>query len=201
MRNMGNSRHVTLTRRFVMTAVCSLLLVGCGNSSDAPPRSSAPPKSTTTTPPPAWESNYTAGELAIYREAVQRVEAYEAKSQPIYAAGKATKAAKEIFQDNLLSWQSEWAQQQSYDKKRIKIARGPVALSTEAKSIKLLKDDAASVELTRCTDQTDLGGTMNSEPLANAYDEPVIQEVDVYRYSDGRWRIGVFKTLETTCTG
>ena len=198
---MGNTRHVTLTRLFFMTAVCSVLLVGCGNSSDTPQNPSAPPKSTTTTPPPAWESKYTAKELAVYREAVKRVEAYEAKSQPIYAAGKATKAAKELFQDNLLSWQSEWAQLQSYEKKRIKIARGPVALSTEAKSIKLLKGDAASVELTRCTDQTDLGGTMNSEPLANAYDEPVIQEVDVYRYSDGRWRIGVFKTLETTCTG
>ena len=198
---MGNSRHVTLTHRFVMTAVCSLVLVGCGNSSDAPPRSSAPPKSTTTTPPPAWESKYIAKELAVYREAVQRVEAYEAKSQPIYAAGKATKAAKEMFQDNLLSWQSEWAQLQSYEKKRIKIARGPVALSSGAKSIKLLKGGAASVELTRCTDQTDLGGTMNGEPLANTHDEPVIQEIDAYRYSDGRWRIGVFKTLETTCTG
>lgn len=198
---MGNSRHVTLARRFVMAAVCSLALVGCGNSSDTPQHPSTPPKSTTTTPPPAWESKYTAEQLAIYREAVQRVEAFEAKSRPIYASGKATKPAKELFQDNLLSWQTEWAQLQSYEKKGIKIARGPAVLSTEAKSIQPLKDNAASVELKRCTDQTDLGGSMNGEPLANAYDKPVIQEVDVYRYSDGRWRIGVFKTLETTCTG
>ena len=46
-------------------------------------------------------------DLVIYREAVQPVEAHEAKSQPIYAAGKATKAAKELFQDNLQSWQPE----------------------------------------------------------------------------------------------
>ena len=89
---MGKSRHMTLARRFVMAAVCGLALVGCGNSSDTATRPSAPQKSTTTTPPPAWEGKFASGELVIYREAVQQVEAYEAKSQPIYAAGKATKA-------------------------------------------------------------------------------------------------------------
>lgn len=197
---VGTGRPSTSTARLLGTAaiLSTALIAGC-NGSDGPPKPTSSPSGSPTSAAPEWESKYNDEELAVYREAVQRVEAFDAKAQPIYAAGKATKAAKELLQDNLLSWQAEFRLLERYERQSIKIARRPVVLSTEAKSIKLLKDDEASVELNRCTDQSDLGGTMNGEPLANANDEPVIQEVDVYRYSDGRWRIGVFKTLDKTC--
>ena len=198
---MGNSRHVTLTRRFVMAAVCSLALIGCGNSSDASPRSSAPPKSTTTTPPPAWESKFTAEELAIYREAIQRAEAYESKAQPIWAAGKATRAAKALFEDNLLTWRLDWADLQSYEKQGIQIARAPKVLSTEPESIKLLDKGAAETKLRRCVDATDLGGTINGKPLNEGTDKPVIQSVTVYKYDDSSWRFGKFNTTDKPCDG
>lgn len=198
---VGTGRPRTSTTRLLVTvAVLSAALAAGCNGSDGPPKPTNSPSGSPTSAAPEWESKYNDKELAVYREAVQRVEAYEAKTQPIWAEGKASKAAKELFQDNLLAWQPTFAQLQSFEKQGIKVARRPEPLSTEAKSIKLLKGNEASVELTRCTDQTDLGGTMNGEPLANANDEPVIQEVDVYRYSDGRWRIGVFKTLEKTCS-
>ena len=198
---MGKSRHVTLARRFVMAAVCSLVLVGCGNSSDTPQRPSAPPKATITTPPPAWESKYTAKELAIYREAVQRAAAYESKAQPIWAAGKATRAAKALFEDNLLTWQLDWADLQSYEKQGIQIARAPKVLSTEPESIKLLDKGAAETKLRRCVDATDLGGTINGKPLNEGTDKPVIQSVTVYKYDDSSWRFGKFNTTDKPCDG
>lgn len=198
---MTNIWFVTLARPLVMVFVTLAIVAGCGGSPDTPPAPSTPSTSATSSTSAEWKSEYSDEELAIYREAVQRVAAYELKSQPIWAAGKATESAKEFFQENLLSWQATWLQLRSYDKRNIQVARRPEVLSTKAKSIKLLEDGAVSVVLTRCTDQTNLGGTLDGEPVPEAYDKPVIQEVDVYRYSDGRWRIGVFKTLEKTCTG
>jgi hypothetical protein len=147
----------------------------------------------------AWESKYSEQELAAYREAVQRVEAFDAKVRPIWAAGEATRAARELLQDNLLTWRTSWAQLQTAEERRIKIARGPKVLWTRPATVRFLDGGAVEVKLVRCTDQSDLGATMNGEPLSEASTEPVIQKVDVYRYRDGRWRIGIVSTLDKTC--
>lgn len=176
-------------------------LAGCGGPDDQPP--SNPPNPTpvpTTSATPAWESTYGKWELARYREAVLWVESFEAKSRPIWAQGRATASAKELFQDTLLAWQPIWSQLKTYDKQGIRIARGPTVLTTVADSIKILEDGGAEVLLSRCTDQTDLGGSQNGQPVPEAYDRPVIQKVDVYRLANGHWRIGVFKTTDTTCS-
>jgi hypothetical protein len=148
-----------------------------------------------------WESKYSEEELAVYREAVHRVEAFDTKVRPIWAAGEATRAARELLQDNLLTWRTSWAQLQTADERRIRIARGPRVLWTKPTAIKFLGDGAVEVAVVRCTDQSDLGATMNGEPLSEASAEPVIQRIDVYRYRDGRWRIGVFTTLDKKCEG
>lgn len=189
----------------LLAGACALGLItqltGCSGPDDQPP--SNPPKPTpvpTTSTAPAWESTYGKQELTRYREAVLWVESFEAKSRPIWARGRATASAKELFQDSLLAWQPIWSQLKTYEKQGIKIERGPIVLTTVADSIKLLDDGAAEVLLSRCTDQTDLGGSQNSRPLPEAYDRPVIQKVDVYRLANGRWRIGVFKTTDSTCS-
>lgn len=190
--------NAKFARQFIIAAACSLVLVGCSDEPDTPPRPSASPTSTTTTAP-AWEEKYTAAEIAVYSEAVQRAEAYESKAQPIWAAGKATPAAKEFFQDNLLTWQLDWADLQSYEKQGIQIARAPKVLTTEPESIKLLDKGAAETKLRRCVDATDLGGTANGEPLKEGTDGPVVQTITVYKYDDGGWRFSRFDTTDKPC--
>jgi hypothetical protein len=146
-----------------------------------------------------WESKYSEEELAAYREAVQRVDAFDAKTQPIWAAGEATRVAKELLQDNLLTWRKSWAELEMFDKRGIRITRGLTVLWSRPKSITLVGDGTAEIRIVRCTDQSDLGATINGEPLPAAYTEPVIQTVDVYRYPDGRWRIGAYGNLDKRC--
>jgi hypothetical protein len=86
-----------------------------------------------------------------------------------------------------------------FDKKGIKITRGLTVLWTKPKSVTLVRDGAAEVRIVRCTDQSDLGATINGEPLPAAYRKPVIQTVDVYRYPDGHWRIGAYGNLDKRC--
>ena len=195
---MDNARLVTLARPFVIASVCVVMLAGCTDSPATPPLPSASPTSATTTAP-AWEDKYNAKELTVYREAVQRAEAYEAKAQPFWAAGKATSAAKQLFKDNLLAWQLDWADLKTYEKQGIQIASAPKVLSTEAASIKFLDKAAAEAKLRRCVDATDLGGTINGKPLKEGTDKPVIQTVTVYKYDDGSWRFGRFNTTDEPC--
>ncbi len=144
-------------------------------------------------------SSYNVEELALYREAVRRVDNFEAKNQTILAAGKATRRAKVFYQDSLLRWRSTYERLQSYEQEGIKIARRPVVIRTTALSIKSFQDNAAEVVLRRCTDQSDLQMTRAGVPLPAVHPEPVIQRVVVYRSENRTWRIGPFTTTDTPC--
>ena len=174
----------------VITAVTAI--AGCQGSEPAGSSVSTPTASERHTP-------YDEEELAVYREAVRRVDNFEARNQPILAAGKATKEAKAFYQHTLLKWRSSFEQLQSYEEQGIKIARRPVVLSTTATSIKSFQDNAAEVVLRRCTDQSHLQMTRAGVPLPAVHEEPVIQEVVVYRSENRTWRIGPFKTTDTPC--
>ncbi len=176
----------------VLTAVA--LLTGCGGSespSPAVPTSAAPEEQRT----------YDEEERAVYREAVRRVDEFEARNQPILAAGQATRQAREFYRDTLLRWRSSYEQLQSYEREGIRVARRPGVISTRATSIKSFQDDAAEVVLRRCTDQSDLGMSRAGVPLPAVHAEPVIQEVVVYRAENRTWLIGPFTTTDKPCAG
>ncbi len=178
----------------------SITMSSCNNDGVDPIPTGSTPTSVTPTRP-AWEAKYSQDEIDAFRAAEDSVEVFEARVGPIYAEGRATPAARELFQDNLISWQAVWARLQADEKRGIAVARQPKVLSSEPKSIELVKAGEAAVVIRRCTDQSDLGATLNGKPLQEAFDDPVIQEVDTYLAKDGRWRIGTFKTLEETCAG
>jgi hypothetical protein len=208
MRPRDRSNRSSSVGRLIGAVLLVAPLVGCAGSDDSVKSAPTTPSSeiaSEASPSPTssgvaeWENEYSEEELAVYREAVQRVEAYLVKALPIWAAGEATRAARELFQDNLLTWRRSWAYLEMYDRRGIKIARNSKVLWTKPQSIQLLEKGGAEVRLVRCTDQSDLGATMNGEPLSEASTEPVIQKVDVYRYPDGRWRIGIFSTVDKKC--
>lgn len=191
--------HPRVLRLSAAAALLSAALAGC-NESEPPatsPSASTPSPTATST----WESEFSAEELAIYREAVARANAYERTAQAFFAAGEATREAKEFFQDHLMTWQTRWADLESYAEQGIKIARAPKVLSSQATSVDLLAKGAADVNIVRCVDASDLGGTIKGEPLPESTTEPVTQNVDVHKLPDGSWRIGEFETTEQPCDG
>lgn len=180
---------VLLTAALMSAATC---VAGCQASEQPDP---------TVPTAPASEQNgtYNKDELAVYREAVRRVEGFEARNQPILAAGKATRQARKFYRDTLFMWQLSWEQLQRYELEGIRIARRPAVISTEATSIKSFQDNAAEVILSRCTDQSDLGMTRAGVPLPAVHDGPVIQVVVVNRYENRTWRLGPFETTDRPC--
>jgi hypothetical protein len=137
----------------------------------------------------------------LFREAVRRVEAFEAANQPILAAGTATPQAKDFYQRRLRMWEPSYQLLQRYEREGIKVAHRPVVLGTEPGSIKSFQDDAAEIVLRRCTDQSGLGMTRNGSAVPAEHEEPVIQEVVVVRYENRTWRIGSFTTTDERCSG
>jgi hypothetical protein len=176
----------------VAVAAILLLLAGCSPSE---PQDAV---ETRRLPPPGagpWDQR----ELAVYREALRQLRAYEARHQRFLAAGKATRAAKVFYQDRLVDWESTYAQLQQNEREGIRIARGPVVISSEPVSIKAFQDNAADVVVHRCTDQSDLGMTQGGEPLPAVHEQPVVQEVDVRRSENLTWRIGTINTTDRPC--
>ena len=98
----------------LLLAAFALTLSACGPSepvaipdvtpSTSASASSSSPSSSPSSDPDAWRDQYTAGELAAYDAALQRWQSYETRSEPIWAAGKSTPAAKALFKDYWIVW-------------------------------------------------------------------------------------------------
>jgi len=179
----------------------AVLVSGCSDGDKPSPSNPLPSATARPRQSDSWEASFSAKELTVYRDAVEHANAYEKQAQAYFAEGKATEEAKEFFQDNLMTWQVRWADLESYERQGIKIARSPKVLTSKAKTIKLLPNGAADVAITRCVDATDLGGTIKGTPLPESTDDPVVQNVDVHKFPDGKWRIGAFETTEKPCDG
>lgn len=188
-----------MDERFWMTgsiaaavAASMLLLAACEASDEAGTTGAS-----TSTPVPS--ASYTEEERALYRQAVRRVHDFETENQKILAVGEATQQAKRFYRSRLQDWKAEYRRLQRFEREDIRIARGPVVLSTRATSIASFQDNAAEIVLVRCTDQSDLGMTRHRERVPAVHREPVIQEVVVHRYENRTWAIGEFTTTGRPC--
>lgn len=175
-------------------AAVTTVLVACQGSGQTSPV-------LPTSPATQSRTTYDEEELALFRQAVRRVAEFEARNQPILAAGKLTRHAKQLYRSTLREWQASYAQLQSHERDGIRVARAPVVLSTEATSIKSFQDDAAEVTLVRCTEQSELGVSQAGVLLPAVHEEPVLQKVVVHRYENRTWRIGEFTTTSRPCSG
>lgn len=184
-------------RCFLIAAagVALIILAGCGSGETD--RELAPSASTAPTPP-AWETKFTPEQLKIYREAEVFLAGYEPKDEAVFRTGKATRAAKELFQDNRADWQGRFAELQQYERQDIQFGNRPEVLSAEPTYLKA--DGAeAGVVIERCIDSSKVNATADGAPLAVYIDYPVTQTVEVARYKDGKWRIVQVKTSEDEC--
>ena len=163
-------------------------LASCNDSEPDPVPT--PTKSATTTPTStkaAWESKYNAKEIAAYKAAFARYQAYQLEVRPIWAAGKATPTAKKLFQEYVFPWQFYYKQLEQYEATNIKLDLRYEVLDSRATRIKL-GSDGGSVSIRQCVDQTKSSGTQDGKPLPKSADTPQLIDV-VMDQVEGRWLI------------
>ncbi|MGK2878541.1 MAG: hypothetical protein ACSLFF_08205, partial [Solirubrobacterales bacterium] len=106
---------VTVLAVLTMTAACG----GNDGPEPLPPVTSSPSSPSTSTSPapttPAWQSKYTKEQIAEYEAALDRWSTYEQRSEPIWAAGKATPAAEALFKKFFLNAIGQYQTLQTYE--------------------------------------------------------------------------------------
>lgn len=162
----------------------------CGACSEPAANPTPSHSSSTTSPGPspvAWESEFSDEQLEAYRQALARVSAYKAAVKPVWAAGKATPAAKRLFMEYFIPWQFYYDQLVQYEESGIRLEVKDTVLDSRASRVEL-GADGASVSIRQCIDQTESSGTQNGKTLPTSFDTPQLVDF-VLSEADGRWLI------------
>jgi len=157
------------------------------NPSTTPSATKAAPTAPAATDAPDWEAAYSPEQLAAYRKALARYTAYLDESEPVWAAGKATSQAKDLFRKYYIPWQAYFSQLEQFDQSGIKIARNAEILDSKATRI-VLDRKGSSVTIEQCVDAQNIGATQNDKPLANAFNTPQLAETE-FAEVNGSWYI------------
>jgi hypothetical protein len=143
-----------MIRRTLSTLAALTLAAGltaCSDDKKDPePRATDSTTSAEPTPTePAWEDAYTEKQLDGYKAALQRWESYLDRSEPIWAAGKATPQAEDLFKEYFPDpiWRSVYSQLKTYEQVDVKSEGQAEVYWSRAKEI---SDTALSVTIEQC---------------------------------------------------
>jgi hypothetical protein len=134
-----------------------------------------------------WKSNYSTEELDAYGEALARWTAYKSAIEPHNASGRATTAAKRVYQEFVIPWQVYYQRLQRNESVGVKIARQATVLASKATRI-VLDPSGSSVTIEECVDASGIGATQNAEPVVSPFDQPQLSTV-VMAEVDGKWLV------------
>lgn len=133
------------------------------SDNSASPTVSTSPSSTSPSPTSdAWKKKYSAKQLKAYQAALARWNEYEQRSEPIWARGKATQAAANLFKDYFPSpfWQGQYKTLASYEQSGVKVEGTPGIYWSRAKFI---SKNSGSVEINQCVDYTKVTVTQHGK--------------------------------------
>lgn len=160
-------------RRLALAATSIALIVAtaaCGGEDkdpEATPSSStdtsqSPPPTTPSTTDTAWQDEYTEPQLAGYEDALRRYQEYETRSEPIWAAGKATDRAEALFKQYYPSplWQGRLQVLSDYEQVDVQVEGLADVYWSRAKSI---SDSGRSVVVDQCVDYTTVKVTQRGQ--------------------------------------
>ncbi len=173
------------------------------SSDDEPSETPSSTKAAATTPAaniaPDWEAAYTPEQLAAYRQALARLDAYERDSQPIFAEGKASPQAKKILQEYFFTYQYLWGSLQYLEKNNYKTTGAVKLLSSEATRAEVSKD-GGSVTIRQCVDASDTETTQNGKVVPSAYAARHLREVVLSTPAGGgEYLISQYENEDTPC--
>ena len=129
-------------------------LAGCGGDDD-PETLPTETTSTSTSPTPtpsAWESKYTQQQLQAYEAALTQWETYEQRSEPIWAAGKVTPTARQLFKEYWVNWAVPLNRLSFYEQVGDKVVGVPKVLWSRASEATIFKGRGISVTIQQCID-------------------------------------------------
>ena len=185
--------HPGTVRRLKAAGIAIGMLVslaGCLNDDEPetlPTETTSTGPNTSDTPaPPVWESKYTQKQLQAYEAALTRWETYEQRSEPIWAAGKATAAAGQLFKEFFLNPDAQDQTLQTYEHAAVKIEGTPSVYWSKASSISSDKDTgqrAATVDIQQCVDYRSMRTTQYGEPTKPVKERqrPVLRKIHMMR--------------------
>jgi len=176
------------------------MLAACGGGDpSAGPSPSTPVSSSLapTTPAPtstspsqseAWRSHFNAAQLRAYDAALQRWEDYESRSEPIWAKGKATAAAKALFMQYYPSpaWVGVWNTLQTYQQAKVKIVGLPKVYWSRGKSITAAASD---VVIDQCLDYMPVQRTQDGQAIQPPNPKPQLRIVELYKAPGHDWLV------------
>lgn len=186
-------RLVLLRKPMRHGALASAILAAaltCGGCSEPVNRPTPTRSSSATTPvpsPASWESKFSREQLAAYNQALGKIAEYRAVVKPVWAAGKATPAAKRLFMEFFIPWQFYYDQLVQYEQAGIQLQVQDTVLDSRASRVEL-GADGASVSIRQCVDQTGTSGTQNGKALPTSFETPQLVDL-VVSQADGRWLI------------
>lgn len=192
---MSIFRRATAT--IAAAAALTMGLAGCGGDDPDPIPSTSPSTSTSSSPSAspsadqdAWRSQYNAKQLAAYDAALLRWEDFESRSEPIWAKGKATPAAENLFKKYLPSpkWRIEFMKLETYEKAEVKISGTPDVHWSRASFI---AKGATSVQIRQCIDYRAMTTTQHGKPTkpVATRQRPVLRELNLSKPSGYDWLI------------
>lgn len=191
---MFHVRRATAT--IAATAALTMGLVACGGDepdpipSTSPSSSASAPSPSPSTDPDAWKKKFNAKQVAAFDDALQRWEDFESRSEPFWAAGKASPQAEELFKEYLPSpkWRIEFMRLQTYEKAEVKTTGTPEVFWSRATFI---SKDATSVQIRQCIDYRAMTTTQHGKPTkpVSTRQQPVLRELNLSKPSGYDWLI------------
>lgn len=190
------------TSAVVVGLALAATLASCG-SDDAPTPKPTPtqsaPTTETTSEAPSWEDAYSAEQLAAYREALARADAFERDSQSIYAEGKASPEAKKILEEYFFTYQYLWSPLKYLEKNGIKTVGDVKVLSSKATRI-VVTGKEGSVTIRQCVDASGTTTTQNGKVLEPAYALKHEREIALSTPTGGgKYLILSYENKDTPC--
>lgn len=200
----GVRRH---TVAVVGVSALGLLASACGGDAPAEPAPPSSPSSSTVaspSPPPtsssptpdaeAWRADFSAAQLKAYDAALARWDSYEARSEPIWAAGRATPAAERLFKEFFPHpvWNEYWEQLKGYDAIDVWVAGTPEVLWSKALSVSTSR---TSVEIRQCVDYSPVVRTQAGEPISRPEPKPQTRTILLNRPEGYDWLIYAVEEL------
>ncbi len=200
----GVRRHAV-----AVVGVCALGLLASACGGDAPAEpvptsstssstdgspSATPTSSSPTSDPDAWRADFSAAQLEAYDAALARWDAYEARSEPIWAAGRATPAAEKLFKEFFPHpvWNEYWEQLKGYAAIDVSVAGTPQVLWSKAQSVSTSR---TSVEIKQCVDYTPVVRTQAGEPISRPQPKPQTRTIVLNRPEGYDWLIYAVEEL------
>lgn len=115
-----------------------------------------------TSDPEAWRHQYTPSQLEAYEAALRRWESYEARAEPIWAKGKATPAAEDLFKEFFPdpAWRGYFDRLETYEEVGVKSEGIASVYWSRAKSV---SNQLTSVQIVQCVDYTTIEGTQRGK--------------------------------------